>query len=786
MTRRSDPQRVPSQPTSANLPHGGVGYVRTQDPGRHGQAPQPRPEGPADASGGPRIDADRSTHPDPLPGAENAPSGPQINAMMAAAKQWLVWMEVPNADPAKKGRKVPYWPVGKGRKRTGTLGSPNDLKRLATLADARAFLAANPQFAGLGFAVLGGFQFIDLDNCRDPVSGAIEPEARAVVDAAAQAGCFTEVSVSGTGLHVVGFGDSVPTIKDERVEQYTSGRFMALGREVLHQGNDALPSVKPLQHLLAPLLPAAKGPFDADRFKPGPVDMEAVERLIGEELANPKPMALSTDTRGAPKAWAKDLPVAIACLYRIDPDVVYPEWIKVGMALHDASGGCAQGLSLWDAWSAHGSKYKHDECSRMWHGFKLGGGVTMGTLVHMAGGLPQPNLDGLRDVLAPKLEPPTPVAQAAAELTGEVERADPVPLDWALLPEDPEPVRFLIPGWLPDGVVTLFAAHGGTGKSYLSLYIALCLATGRNPLVPMELLNPEPVERVRVYLYSAEDSMAVLQFRLRRYMRMLGIRPGELEGWLKVVDATESDNVLFTAGRDVGQRTTARMEWLKREVAAFGAGLLIFDNASDAFDGNEVERAAVRQFLTALKSVAPATLLLAHVDAVSSMATDMDKAKGYSGSTGWHNSARSRWFMARDGESDRVVLKMPKANYSKAGTEAEIAWDDSRGVFTVLEVRDGRARAADHRDVLLGLLAQVLDSGANVSPSPQARNNLFKSLQPLDGFPRGLTSKGVHQELARWQQAGLVRVEQYAKANRGGVAERLVLTETGRAAAAPG
>lgn len=379
------------------------------------------------------------------------------------------------------------------------------------------------------------------------------------------------------------------------------------------------------------------------------------------------------------------------------------------------------------------------------------------------------------------VQPLTPVAAAAREVVGEQASADPVELSWDAWNDDPEPVRFLIPGWLPDGVVTLFAAHGGTGKSYLSLLIALCLATGRNPLATDEATEPERIERVKVYLYSAEDSTTVLQFRLARYMRLLGIKPQELKGWLKIVDATESDNVLFSAARDIGKRVTERMEWLRREVAAFGAGLLIFDNASDAFDGNENERAAVRQFLTALKSVAPATLLLAHVDALSSMVADADKAKGYSGSTGWHNSARSRWFMARDQDGDRIVLKMPKANYSKAGTEADIAWDDSRGVFRVLEVRDGRARAADHRDALLALLAQVLASGKNVSPSPRAGNNLFKSLQPLDGFPRGLDSRGVHAELARWQQAGLVRVEQYAKPNRG-TAERLVLTEEGRAA----
>lgn len=41
-----------------------------------------------------------------------------------------------------------------------------------------------------------------------------------------------------------------------------------------------------------------------------------------------------------------------------DPDDSYDAWLKVGMALHHEFDGSDEGLSVWNAWSAKGSKYQ--------------------------------------------------------------------------------------------------------------------------------------------------------------------------------------------------------------------------------------------------------------------------------------------------------------------------------------------------------------------------------------------------------------------------------------------
>ena len=72
-------------------------------------------------------------------------------------------------------------------------------------------------------------------------------------------------------------------------------------------------------------------------------------------------------------------------------DLDYDEWIKIGMALHHATGG--SGFDLWDRWSQQSTKYDDTSMQYKWHSFgRSANPVTLGTLVHYAeeGGYIQP------------------------------------------------------------------------------------------------------------------------------------------------------------------------------------------------------------------------------------------------------------------------------------------------------------------------------------------------------------------------------------------------------------
>jgi primase-polymerase (primpol)-like protein len=77
----------------------------------------------------------------------------------------------------------------------------------ATWTDYRtaASAVASVYYDGVGFVLGDGVVGIDLDDCRDPVTGEITPEAQEIVR---RLHSYTEVSPSGTGLHIFVFANS--------------------------------------------------------------------------------------------------------------------------------------------------------------------------------------------------------------------------------------------------------------------------------------------------------------------------------------------------------------------------------------------------------------------------------------------------------------------------------------------------------------------------------------------------------------------------------------------------
>lgn len=68
----------------------------------------------------------------------------------------------------------------------------------------------------------------------------------------------------------------------------------------------------------------------------------------------------------------------------IDPDCDYEQWIRIGMAIHDATNGA--GIDLFDEWSKNGKKYTgFNSLEKHWHSFgKSGNPVGIGTLIYYA------------------------------------------------------------------------------------------------------------------------------------------------------------------------------------------------------------------------------------------------------------------------------------------------------------------------------------------------------------------------------------------------------------------
>lgn len=136
-----------------------------------------------------------------------------IPAALKAERRWAPWAAKwnPKANQGQgKYGKIPH------RADKPSVGLSNNSTRGWTTFDAAmaAYMAAPDKFAGVGYVLTGAkiggsaadsfepgrFVGVDLDHCRDPITGAIEPWAAEVI---AKLDTYTEVSPSGTGLRAV-------------------------------------------------------------------------------------------------------------------------------------------------------------------------------------------------------------------------------------------------------------------------------------------------------------------------------------------------------------------------------------------------------------------------------------------------------------------------------------------------------------------------------------------------------------------------------------------------------
>lgn len=305
-----------------------------------------------------------------------------------------------------------------------------------------------------------------------------------------------------------------------------------------------------------------------------------------------------------------------------------------------------------------------------------------------------------------------------------------------LLHVKPEAPCYVWEGLAPVAEVMLWAAHGGVGKSTIALMLGVATGTGR-PLFGI------PTRKSKVCFFSAEDGAAVVRHRLHFVCGAMGVDMRELDGELFILDATAGDPALFAevtvAGRREGE-TTRTYSALREFVKQHSIGLLIVDNASDTFDASEIERSKVRGFMRALANLARecemAVILLAHVDKGTSRG-ERAGTEGYSGSTAWNNSARSRLFMSRSSDGG-LLIEHQKHNLGPLHEPIRLTWATG-GVPQVDEPFGPVVQAiADrgHEKALLKLIAEFTARGEPVTTATTSRTHAGKLLRQESTFPR--------------------------------------------------
>lgn len=137
---------------------------------------------------------------------------------MKDLRQWLCWRyEERDGKPTK----VPYSPI------MGQRASSTDPETWTEYQEA-VQACREHSYDGLGFVFTPEDDFcgVDLDDCRDPDTGKIEPWAQEIIK---DLDSYTEVSPSGTGVHILARGE-LPEGRNRKgdFEAYDQGRYFTI------------------------------------------------------------------------------------------------------------------------------------------------------------------------------------------------------------------------------------------------------------------------------------------------------------------------------------------------------------------------------------------------------------------------------------------------------------------------------------------------------------------------------------------------------------------------------
>lgn len=301
---------------------------------------------------------------------------------------------------------------------------------------------------------------------------------------------------------------------------------------------------------------------------------------------------------------------------------------------------------------------------------------------------------------------------------------------------DPDPRRWALDRYLPQGEVTLFTGPGGVGKSLFAQQLATCHAAGTS------MLGIDTAGGSTLYI-TAEDDERELHWRQAHLARTLHVPLAALVGKLHLASLRgRMGNELATFDSEGKLKVAPAFGMLRATIEATGARLVFLDNVAHMFVGNENDRAHVTAFANLLnglcRDLGVTIVLVGHPNKAGD---------SYSGSTAWLNAVRSQITLGRPEGSvdpDARVLTLGKANYARQGEVLAFRSHDFSFVLDTDLPDDQRAAiasstmAANDNAVFLRCLAERTrqrravseKSGRNLAPV------VFATMPEAAGVPK--------------------------------------------------
>ena len=322
-----------------------------------------------------------------------------------------------------------------------------------------------------------------------------------------------------------------------------------------------------------------------------------------------------------------------------------------------------------------------------------------------------PNLDAAIEIYRSKAQARTNAPQPNPHAGTQPPPDDSLPILASDFTGTPPEREWIVPNWLPKGVVSSLSGDGGVGKTLVAQQLLYAAGVGGQWLG----LDVPKLTGLGVFCEDDEDELH------RRHVDIktdLGFAVGNPFDSTWVWPRVGSDNLLVTFDRENRPLMSPFFADIMRHVMAKRVELLILDTVADLFGGNEIVRAQVNYFIKAAcgSFIAKAkeagftlsVLLLSHPSQAG-----RNSGTGESGSTAWNNAVRARLYLTRpeDGLPEQRVLTRKKSNYSASGDDVKIDLIWQEGVLKPVDTDDTRIAIQSLETQIMDRVAAAYEAG---------------------------------------------------------------------------
>ncbi|MBT3447919.1 MAG: AAA family ATPase [Bacteroidetes Order II. Incertae sedis bacterium] len=254
---------------------------------------------------------------------------------------------------------------------------------------------------------------------------------------------------------------------------------------------------------------------------------------------------------------------------------------------------------------------------------------------------------------------------------------------------DPQKRKWVVDRLIPEGYMTILAAHGGVGKSFLALRLAVSACLG------LPFLE-QPTETKRVLYIDAELDEVEFQRRLNRVLSGMGLDNSVLKNRLWYIQLP-------------GPITSSKtISTIKSHIRRLDIGFSILDSLSIALGADATKQEVVS---TAMKGLEEWGSLFALDHVSGSEARNAAFLASPFGSVFKYNQARSVLTLGK-AEGGGIVMRSIKSNFSADGTvlayKLDFEQDEGAIKFRRIELTDssldgGRHHLKSHEQTLAAI-----------------------------------------------------------------------------------